>query len=321
MDDSFSSSDFETAASATASPETALVETGTLASDPALVSAEAVPDPAATVPATDTPIVPVVSEKKGPIPFDVHHTALANARAAVAKEWEPYAWAKDVPQASLSRMSNIAERMSSDPLGFLSTYYEELQNHPTHGPAVRSWAAKTLGSKPGKAPDLTPDLDITDANGQVVSQTFSAARVQQIVQHAVSEAISKEVAPLKQDQQQRQASEHAATEAQRVKTATDESIAFITDLVGNDDAHLTAVGEALAANPSWSAERAAAHVLKTVIMPGLSKTERVSVLADIAKKPAASTVSPGRSTTAVPTRDADKSWEQLFEERSAALSR
>jgi hypothetical protein len=322
MEDTFTGSDVQAAASATVSPEVTTPESSSAEADQiAPVTSEVSTDPAATVQADAT--IPVSEKTKGPIPFDVHDTALKNARAkereAVLAEWQPYAWAKSVPRESLDRMSSIAQQMTADPAGFLDTYFAELEAHPQHGPIVRSWAAKTLASRRGQQASMDPDVQIVDPQGNVTGATYSADRVKAIVQQAVADAIGKEVGPIKQDFETRTKQEQAAKLEQARNQKVDAMFSDITEVVGTDEKALQQVHALMAQHPDWSHEKAAWHYHKTVVLPGLSKTERSKVLADIAQKPAASTVSPSSGSTANPRPDSEKDWAELFREKAAAL--
>ena len=325
MDD-FTGADFSAAASATASPE---ASTPDVSSAAPTTAAPPVPtgtstDPAATVQAGQAASASPVSEKpKGPIPFEVHDTALQNARtktrAEVDAEWQPYAWAKNVPRETWESQVALAQRISTDPIGFLADFVQELQSHPTHAQQLRSHAGRILSSARGApAVDLHPDLVVDDGQGRQIA-TFSADRVQAIVNHSVTEALNREIAPLKQDYSQRQAVERQAAVQQEINTKADAIFAEVTDILGDDTEAYTAVEQLMTQHPDWSAPRAAWHYHKTSVLPNLSKTERTKVLADISKKPAASTMSPSSGTTSAPKPDAEKDWVDLFREKAAAL--
>lgn len=321
MDDTFSGADFSAAASATASPE---------ASSPEPVSAPETPDstpvstdttePAATVQASQT--VPVSEKPKpGEPPQDKWPTILDNARAntrkEVEKEWEPYAWAKTVPREALAEMTQIANRMHSDPIGFLSDFVKDLEAHPTHSQALRSHAGRILSSgRQQPSVDLSPDVDVYGDNGQIVAKTFSAERMQAIVQKAVQEAIGKEVQPLKSEREQRLAREKAETQRAAIAKQADAIWNKAKGWTGFTE-HAAEIDSAMAQHPDWTLHDAYIEV----VVPNLSKTERVKVLADLSAKPAASTVSPASGTTSTPKPDSEKSWEELFREKYVAAGR
>ncbi len=167
--------------------------------------------------ATDSATSP--SEPKGPIPFDVHKTALENARIKAAEQAkqefeQQFGWAKTVDRTAVEDAMRLGQLYQSDRAGYIRQVLGEAVADPTLAPLVRSEAARVLGARAPQPVDLSPDIPVVDNNGQVVTHTFSADRVKAIVQHAVQEALQKEVAPLKQDFQTRQ-DRDAAIQAQR----------------------------------------------------------------------------------------------------------
>lgn len=324
----FSGADFSAAVSATDSPASPTPDVSPAAPEPttATVTTEP-PAPAATVQA-DATASPVPEKPKGPIPFDVHHTALENARIKareeIQKEWEPHAWVKDakLTRDDITSWSRIANRMSTDKIGFIRDYIAEVQQQdPQAAAQLRSEAARILSAGRRPAVDLSPDVDVYGENNQVVARTFSADRVKAIVDHAVNEAIGREVGPLKQDHQRRVSAEREAAQTQRITAAADAVMQDVKDILGDDKAAYTEVDKLMAQHPDWTATKAAWHYHKTVVLPGLSKTERTKVLADLSQKPAATTVSPSSSTISAPKPDSEKSWEELFREKAAAAAR
>jgi len=148
---------------------------------------------------------------------------------------------------------------------------------------------------------------VDDGQGHQIS-TFSADRVKAIVNQAVADAIGKEVAPLKQEQATQKAEREAHATTARINHTADAMMDRAKAWHGFTE-HATAVADVWDARPDWSLQDAYLHVLHTTILPGLSKTERTKVLADLNQKPAATTVNPSSSTTSASKPDSDKSWE------------
>lgn len=274
------------------------------------------PDQATTAPAPGTdPSAITPGPKQGPIPFDVHKTALENARQKATTEAQAtfdrdYGWAKQIPQQTIQHWSGIAHLMASDPPAFLEKYFAEAATHPTFGPQVKSWAAKTLAQRAGaKPPDLSPDVVVQDAAGREVARTFSADRVQAILQ----EALSKEIAPLKQDldsrrqrEQQWQAAARQAEATQRLEASTDAVLADITDLLDisdqtpqpDKDALFTELSALLDADPQLTPHKAAMQLRKTRIVPTLQGKAQQRVLDDLTQKAGAQAMNPSRTSVA-----------------------
>lgn len=203
-------------------------------------------DAAATAPPapTETQSITPAPEKKGPIPFDVHETALKNARTKAADEAlatykQDFGWAEQIPRATLDSMVQKVQQISADPIAHIRDLVAEVGSHPQWGPQLRSEAARILGGMRG-APkvDLEPDLEVRNEQGQVVDTSFSAKKMMAIVQHLVDEKIS----PLKQESDQRRTetqraeAEKKAVETQRqVVAAVDDVMADVFDTLDITD--------------------------------------------------------------------------------------
>jgi hypothetical protein len=292
------------AANAALTPETGSAPQGEASIQPA----EPAPDGSAPLTSTST-------KPQGPIPFEVHHKALENARQKAAAEAQAifdrdYGWARQIPQQTVQQWSGIANLMASDPPAFLERYFSEAAMHPTFGPQVKSWAAKTLARRQGaQAPDLSPDVVVQDVDGREVARTFSAERMQAILQSVVGE----QVAPLKQDLEARkvqaeqwQRAQQQAEATKRLEASTDAVLADISELldIGSETApaerdalfgELTAL---LDADPQLSPHKAAMQLRKTRIVPALQGQVQRQVLDELNQKAGAQGMNPSRASNA-----------------------
>lgn len=325
-DQSFSASDFEGAASATDSPETVSVETSQA---PETTGDTATVETTAAV-AEVAPATAAIPERpKGPIPFEAHDRAVNNARTKGkeegAAEWrQKYGWAEQVPQADLQRWGQTADRLLSDPVKYAEDLLAELESHPTYGPQMKAQTARRLASyrqrEAATAPPQ-PDVQIVDANGNVVGMTFSARQLElrdQQVERAREERwqaeLQRRTAPLEQMRAQAVERERRQQIEQSVDKQLSEAAAW---------PHFKQYEQQVAAEVSRGAslERAYLTVFNRDIYPNLATHERATVFGQLKNKTAAATVSPSSGTTSVPTNDADKPWEQLFQEKQHLLSR
>lgn len=308
MESTFSSADFETAASATASPETTSAET-TSAVDDTATPAETTP----TEPAATAPVVPAGSpEKKGPIPFEVHHTALDNARTKAREEalaeWRAqHGWAEQVDRAAVEDAQRLGRLYQTD----RASFWRQFTTEALADPMLRSEAARILGAKQPQPPS-DPDIPIVDDKGQPV------AMLGDVVKKLIAEALGKEVAPIKERIAKEDAQRTHAEEVQAMKTETDRIWGTVSKLP-----HFTEfqedIGKAMEVLPaSLSAAEAAYAAYVHVVIPNLSKKERAAVVSDMHKKITATTVSPSGGTTSVKVNDADRSWEDLLREEAKA---
>lgn len=247
--------------------------------------------------------------KQGPIPFEVHSKALENARTkaateAVAKYREQHGWAESIPRETIQQWSGIAQRMAADPIAFLSEFQAEIANHPTYGPQLRSHAARTLAGGRQAQADLSPDLVVDAGDGRQIA-TFSAERVQQIVQRSIQDALAKEVGPIKQEREQRLAQQQKADEEVRQLNAkADEQIAFAKRVIGDEtnEAAWAAVHKAMSEDPTLSLHDAALKVRdELIVAPKLQKEAQAKVVASHKQKAAGNTGT-GNVTGTVPQR-------------------
>jgi hypothetical protein len=185
-------------------------------------------------PVTATAEAPITPEvKPGEPPTERWPDILKNARdkAAAEKQAEfdrDFGWAKTVPREALHEWTGIANRMANDPIAFLNELQAEIANHPVFGPQLRSHAARTLAS--GRAPSEVdvPDVEITDAQGNVIG------KLNDIVERRAQQLIAKELGPLKQDFQTRQQQEkarQAETQAAETQRQVDTKASSIFDRV------------------------------------------------------------------------------------------
>jgi hypothetical protein len=265
----------------------------------------------ATVPNSINP----KAEVKAP-PQDKWPQILENARVKARDEVErELGWARGVPKETMQEWAGIAQRMSQDPIAFLSEFTSELHSHPTYGPQLRSHAARTLATGRGQAQvDLSPDLIVDDGNGREI-QTFSADRVQAIVQHAVQQAIAKEVQPLKSESEQRRAQAQKAEATKALHAKADDAIASVTDILEitdkmpatDRDRLLAATNELVEKDPNWrtdpvrAMEKAARLVWRTHVLPTIEARGEAKALDKLKQKAAGNTAS-GTGAGATPKR-------------------
>lgn len=264
------------------------------------------------------PPVTAPTEVKGPIPFDRHKAILDNAykerddlKAQVAS------LTQQASSPDQQRLRQWGEAFARNPEQWFAQTVQELQAlHPELTPALRSHAARLLGSRQSAPQALEPDIPVYDEHGQMVAQTFSAPRVQQIVQQAIAEALQKEVGPIRQDFQQRQEREQIAQMKSQADSAAAEQFKAATEWPG----FLTTPGDpksvdpdvakAFQEHPDWSLERC---YIATVV-PKLRQQEQAQVIQQLKTKAAAgNTVNPAGpvvASTRKPTSllDPSLSW-------------
>ncbi|HMJ58299.1 MAG TPA: hypothetical protein VK467_04135 [Gemmatimonadales bacterium] len=282
-------------------------------------SADAIVPPAdpATGEVTSTPGAP--PEQRWP---SILENARREAAAKAEEAWKPYEWAKQVPQQQFDEMVGWYQRANADPVQFAQELIQSLQQHPVHGQALRSLAARALSSGRGQAEEPQPDLPLELADGRVVPVYSAAqqAKREAWLQQRAEQAFEAKLQPFREMQSQ-------AEERARGEAATQ----FATTLTGSLT-KLPGFTEHKAEIAQWIAKarlesdhpaevRAAAlEAYTAIVVPKLSSTVRQGVLTDLHHKAGASTVNPAQTGTAAPKSLADMTTKEALEAEFARMS-
>jgi ribosomal protein L7/L12 len=227
------------------------------------------------------------------------------AKADAMKEWrQQYGWAESVPREQLEQMSQWYAKYQGDPGDFLEQAYQEALSHPVHGATVKSRIARMLASmrqaQPAPDPTFEPDVPVMNEQGQIVSSTYSADLVKQMLAHEIGKAVQ----PLRQDYETRQeTAKQAQARAQQQADANaraDADVAYVSKrpLFAENKAEILKVFKE---NPTMSIREAYDHVIDTKILPGFGQKAEATVLSNLQQKAAAQTVNSGTpSGTAKP---------------------
>ena len=313
----------------------------------ATVDPSAQPGAATTAPAGATAADTSTDQSKpqGPIPFEVHKTALENARtkereAALAEWRQQHGWAEQVNRADIEQAVKLAQRYKSDRIAFLQELVKETQDDPVFGPQLASWAARTLASRRGQSgggegfqlPE--PDVAITDASGQTVGGTYSGGLLKQIVTGAVQQAVQQAVAateqkfaPLATSVQSWQKREAEAEHKRQVDQFGETTFADMQTWQGMDDeANRRAVGEAILAAQVDGEDprdvlRVAEAAYRRIVVPKLMQARLSDQVQQTHLKAQANTVSPAASSAGTPKSYADMSTAEALRHELAAMKR
>lgn len=234
-----------------------------------------------------------------------------NTNLKELKQWrEQHAWAEQVRPEQMQQLQQFYQRATTDTRGFALQLLDELSNHPEHAAAVRSELARRLGTRqqaaapqPG-AEDLQPDVQITDAAGNVVGRTYSDGQMAKLLERQRLQ-IQQELAPqfqtldeIKKERQQavvqQQAQQFGTTFAQELSKLP----------LFNE--HKADIAKALKDTPLDSdhpaeVRAAAFQAYLRIVGPKLTQGNTQSVVADLQRKAAASSsVNPGTAATTTP---------------------
>ena len=279
-DDTGAGSQGSDAAGSSPAPSTA-VGASEASPNSASVSAIATPDPRTAATA---------AHDQGPIPFDRHKEILESTRGKVRAELE----------AAYREKYGWADRFHDEPYAFVESWIDQLAQHPQYSQQILAKAARMLASRRGQAPHVSdepePDVPVMDAQGQVVSQTFSAPQFKKWHEWSMGqreEHLSARFQPLEEMRQQlARANEQQALHEQ----STQEARITLGALRQNPyfKQHEAKIKQALVDHEEFGANvyQAFVHVLVTDILPTLSQTEQRKVVDSLQQKAAASTVNP-----------------------------
>lgn len=254
--------------------------------------------PAATVqgqPVTDAGST--AAALKGSMPLADHQKVLANARtkeraAAQAEFDKQYGWAKQVPRESLTRMSELANQLNTDPVGFLRQLSQELAAHPHYAAQLRTGA-------PAQSGEIKPDVEIHDAQGRVVGMTFSADMLAR--RDAAMEAkLLKTVQPLREAHDRTIQEQQTAEQSRQINAEADTIMGRLdTILDGRKDLY-PAVNALIA--DGMDAYDAALMVMRQQIAPTRTASAQQSAVATMKKKAAGNTVNGAGTSVAATAR-------------------
>lgn len=279
-------------ASTPASPET-----------PTATPAEATPPPAEGLDTQTTPA-------PGPIPLDRHKAILDKAYQERDEFKTKYtALEQQFNGPDGQRLRSWATAYQQNPEAwFANTVAELAAANPNLVPALRSQAARLLSSRtPAATESFEPDIPVFDETGKQVNATFSAPKVQALIEQAVAKALQQEVGPIKQDFQQRKQQQEAAALQKEVLTTATAQFERFKDKPGFfvDAAKKTVDPDLVKAfneHPDWSL----ADCYNEIVVPKLLAQRDAKTLESLQTKAAAATgVSPGSAVASTGSRPRD----------------
>lgn len=292
------------------------------ADDAAQESSEPVaqPEGATTAPATtpETPsaIHPSTEVKQGPVPFDVHQKSMDNARLKATQELQAtfdrdYGWAKELPREKLVEWSGIASLMASDPPAFLEKYFAETVQHPTFGPHVKSWAAKTLATRVQGDTEPQPDREIVDQQGNVIGTAYADGGKAHSawLKRQFDQAVDQRMQPFEQERKAKQDAADAAEKVRQFNATVDAKYAPIERLLKGQEHLGPEIAKAIKEQEDVDPMILAIDVLEKH-KPDREAQRNAQVLEDLKTKAAANGMNPAGAvvaTTHKPTSFLDKS--------------
>lgn len=271
------------------------------------------------------------ARKAGPIPFEVHETALKNARTKAIEEARPqieqeirqrYAWADVVEEPDREELSALYRGLKTDLIGTLTTLIDNASQHPEHAKTLRSQAARLLSAArrvqgESATDDDEPQPDIPLEDGRAVYSAEQLAKRDAWRERRLMAQFDQKLQPFQQD---REAAQRATAFAELTQRATQIREAY--EAKPHFTEHKAEIAALMQANPEMTIGDAYAEILTTKVLPGAKGEERAAVLADIHRKAGAGTLNPAQTTTGTPTKPTGRFTpalvEQFFAETGAA---
>ena len=275
--------------------------------------------PAATSAAPDTQTI-TPEKPAGPIPFDVHKTALENARTKAAQEAESrYQWAQTIPAQHQETVGQFYRLLDAEPTQAVEVLITQIANDPQQAPKLRSLFGRLLGTRaqtqatPNAIPE--PDAEGVDEQGQRIP-LYSAQAMPKLIaaiRQQITDDLSKKYGPLEQDfqtRQQREADAHMKADADAWATKEYARVSKYPHFIENQKA----IAEAMVADPDLSTQDAYIRI----VIPKLQQQERHSVVASLQDKSQAASISPSNQATATTGRP--KTFLEGFKQAGGALA-
>jgi hypothetical protein len=168
---------------------------------------------------------PSTPAPRGPIPFERHEAVLKNTRTEYEQKLAALSWAQDIPPEKAAQVAAFVEQAAGNRVAFAKAYIEDLLQDPSMAAEIRSFAARTLGTRPAQpqqppqvaaGPDLGPVLEIdgiplpTKAQREAQEQDLIRRVVDAVTQEvggriAPVESVAQALAQAKKDQAENEA--------------------------------------------------------------------------------------------------------------------
>lgn len=258
-------------------------------SSPAEASASpAEPSASATTPAptplaTDTQTIPYVRFRE-----------VNEERTRYKDSLDKLRWAEAIPEKAAPAIAQFYQDLQQDPIGTLLREVEGMMGDPAHSTAVRSAAARWMGSAQPARNDM-PEADLQSADGTLVYSAAQAHKLMEWRDARTQEQFSKQMQPLQHWAAQQQAQTIRTEIASQAK-----DWAAKTYQQWSSRPHFTEHKAEIAdlmerhAGTDYGIADAYAEMLSTTVFPTLQHTATSGVVAALHQKAAAGTTNPSR---------------------------
>jgi len=296
MSDDFTGADFAPSADSGGG------ETAVATVEPTAQPGAATTEPA--VSATEQTATSEPARPAGPIPFDVHKTALENARVKATAEWEQqYGWAKELNRDEVQTLVQFRQALAADPTGTLLRELAAIsESQPEAKAQLQTWAAQQLNAARRPAqPTAEPSLPVIQLeDGRTIDLNALREQIQRDTL-AAAQAQFKPAMDAAQRLQQAEATVAAQREAHTFATGIMPELTALPQF----KEHAAEIKAALAntkLQTDHPAEVSAAvyRIYNRIVLPKLQTAERRTVLQDLTHKANAGSVNPAQTGTRAP---------------------
>ncbi len=244
-----------------------------------------------------------VAPPQGPIPFEVHHKALENARTKATTEA-----LRGISPEQFNQMLGWYQRAAQDTTGFLTETLashpqaievltkavQTLQAHPTYGPQLKSLAARALASARGgtSAPKPPAMVQVQLEDGSTFMAPRDPSAFLAYHQSQWEQQVGKQLSPLQETVQSLKAEHDAAVHQAQVDQFVHTTVDDIQKWPGVDKEAMTAIAQEIQHAPiDWNDAQAISHALnvayRKVVVPTLSSKAQSTYAASLKQKAAA----------------------------------
>lgn len=270
--------------------------------EPAPTTAVDTPAPSATETATtDVSQAAATSTttpepKEGPVPYQ-RFKEINEKYGTTSKELEALAWAKEIPEAERQAFAEFSRAVRQNPLAMLNEVDALLAN-PLTAPAVRSWAARTLGTRTASRPtetveDTGPEPDLQFEDGR---KAYSAEQQLKREQWLLSQ-VDQKITPLAERQNRTEAEKQIAAIRAKATVDAKTEIDSLKAQYPQFEEHRKDVAAVMEANPTFTLKQAWAEVFVRDVGPKLAGQHAATVT----KKVQAGSANPARPSGAATT--------------------
>lgn len=301
----------------------AAVEAAFSAATPAATTESPQTEPASaiTTPAVDSPTAatqPTPEAEPGPVPY-ARFKEVNESANLTKKELEQLAWAKGIKPEHAPELARFYQRVTSgDPLqAYLDELGQLVAARPDMAGPLKSWAARTLGTRaqqdPIADPDPEPQPDIQLEDGRAVYSAQQLQKREAWLERRWESKVDAKLQPLKEFSSKQQADAitariDAESKAYGIQTVTEmRAKPHFTELEGD-------IKQRMLADESLSLREAYAQSFIEKVIPQLAAGKA----ATLQQKVGASSANPSRPSGAVaaPPKDFREALEREFAAQS-----